>query len=207
MNGTSAGHTNRSVWFPIRTNAPTADSRTRLARRRASRVIARAAVGFGCCGVDDICAAAGLSKEQLLSPLQVEENTRPSRAARALVHRDRHVSSAATPYPRRSARARAPAYLDFRILMGRVPGVHLPRRDDGAETYDTNPAIRGRATTSISIQRVLEVARHRSRAKCVPDAPWTAESLALPQAVLQGACHPSRRRAAARASPKGPWTT
>lgn len=168
-------------------NAPTADSRTRLLDAALQVIRAR---GYSATRVDDICAAAGLSKGSFFHHFESKEAL--------AVEAARHWSTvtdaffAAAPYHRaEDPLERVLGYLDFRksILMGRVPEFTCLVGTMVQETYDTNPAIREACDRSIS-GHASEVARDiaLAREKYVPDAPWTAESLALhTQAVLQGA--------------------
>src|SRR5437773_12005095 len=82
-------------------------------------------------------------------------------------------------------------YVEFRIaiLQGSLPEFTCLLGTMVQETYDTHPDIRAACDTHISAHaaQVAEVIAEAKR-RYAPDAPWSAESLALHiQAVLQGA--------------------
>ena len=169
------------------TGDPDRDSRTRLLD--ASLRVIRTK-GYSATRIDDICAAAGLSKGSFFHHFSTKEHLGVEAAA--------YWSSmtgglfGAAPYHRHAdPLERVLGYLDFRkaILRGEVPEFTCLVGTMVQEVYETNPAIRAACERSI-VGHASEVAKDIALAKerYAPDALWTAESLALyTQAVLQGA--------------------
>lgn len=112
-------------------NAPTADSRTRLRLTDAALQVIRAR-GYSATRVDDICAAAGLSKGSFFHHFESKEQL--------AVEAARHWSTvtdaffAAAPYHSSDdPLQRVLGYIDFRQVHAHGDAeLHLPRRHDGA---------------------------------------------------------------------------
>jgi TetR/AcrR family transcriptional regulator, transcriptional repressor for nem operon len=146
--------------------------------------------GYGGATVDEICRAAGLSKGSFFHYF-------PDKEALAIAAAEHFSDGAAAlfaaaayrddPDPRervlrytdqRAALLRGD-FADFTCLLGTMV----------QETYATHPAIRDACDQHIRLH-ARDVAKDLEAAKraYAPDAPWTAESMALfTQAVIQGA--------------------
>lgn len=179
-------------------NDSPADSRTRLLNAALKVIRTR---GYSATRIDDICAEAGLSKGSFFHHFAGKEAL--------AVEAARHWSAvtdaffAAAPYHQSAdPLERVLGYIDFRrsILSGLVPEFTCLVGTMVQETYDSSPAIRDACEASISghaatVARDIQLARE----KYAPNAPWTAESLALhTQAVLQGAFILAKARGNAR---------
>ena len=148
------------------------------------------AKGYTATRIEDICEAAGLTKGSFFHHFRSKEELALAAADHFAAMADRVFASA--PY-REAADPldRLLGYIDFRseILQGELPDYTCLLGTMVQETYDTNPSIRAACEKNISAH-AADVARDVEEAKRLyaPDAPWTAESLALyTQAVIQGA--------------------
>jgi TetR/AcrR family transcriptional repressor of nem operon len=173
--------------YHIVTSQPRHDSRTKLLNA-ALKVIREK--GYAATRVDDICAAAGLTKGGFFHHFEGKEDL-----AVAAAHYWSEMTGAffaAAPYHRHADPLdRVLGYIDFRreILQGTVPEFTCLVGTMVQEAYDSNPAIRAACDASIS-GHAAEVEKDIAAAKKLhaPDAEWTPASLALhTQAVIQGA--------------------
>jgi TetR/AcrR family transcriptional repressor of nem operon len=146
--------------------------------------------GYAATTLDDICHAAGVTKGSFFHHFSSKEDL----ALAAAAHFDEKATAlfASAPYQDiADPRERLLGYIDFRMAMltGDLPDFTCLLGTMVQETYETHPAIRAACDTYIR-SHAAEVALHVAAAKerYAPDAPWSAESLALhTQAVLQGA--------------------
>lgn len=146
--------------------------------------------GFVAATVDDLCAAAGVSKGAFFHHFADKQALALAGAARFSdlacgLFADAPYRDIADP------RDRLLAYVAFRkaLLIGDLPDVTCYFGTLVQETYDTHPAIRAACDAGIRAH-ADDVARDIAAAKALyaPDADWAPESLALhTQAVLQGA--------------------
>lgn len=148
------------------------------------------AQGYSATTVDDICRAAGLTKGAFFHHFKSKEDLAVAAAQHFSEMAERLF--AAAPYREfEDPLDRLLGYIDFRaaILAGPVPEFTCLLGTMVQEAYDTHPAIRRACDTYIGVH-AAGVAEDIAAAKALyaPDAPWSAESLALyTQAVLQGA--------------------
>ena len=148
------------------------------------------AKGYTAATIDDVCAAAGLTKGSFFHHFKSKEDLALAAADHFSAMADGLFASA--PYRLlQDPLERLLAYVDFRasILQGELPDFTCLLGTMVQEVYDTNPSIRDACDRHIS-SHAAGVARDIAEAKKLyaPDAPWTPESLALfTQAVLQGA--------------------
>lgn len=146
--------------------------------------------GYGAATVDEICRAAGVSKGSFFHYFADKE----ALAIAAAQHfSDRAAASfGAAPYrDEPDPRERVLRYVDLRaaLLRGEFANFTCLLGTMVQETYATHPAIRAACDEHIRIH-ADDVAQDLDAAKCAyaPDAPWTAQSMALfTQAVIQGA--------------------
>jgi TetR/AcrR family transcriptional repressor of nem operon len=140
--------------------------------------------------VDEICAAAGLTKGSFFHHFKSKEDL----ALAAAEHFSTFAESvfAAAPYrilP--DPVSRLLGYVDFRkaILMGELPQFTCLLGTMVQETYETHPAIRAACDKYISAHAAtLEADVAAAITQHDIHADWTAKSLALyTQAVIQGA--------------------
>ena len=148
------------------------------------------AQGYAATTVDDICHAAGLTKGAFFHHFKSKEDLAVSAAGHFSAMAERLFGTApfralADPLDRFLG------YIDFRatIIDGPIPEFTCLLGTLVQEAYDTHPAIRRACDTYISAH-AAGLAEDIAAAKALyaPDAPWSADSLALyTQAVLQGA--------------------
>ena len=170
---------------PRKTNP--AETRTRLLDAAIHVIRAQ---GYAATTVDDICREAGLTKGSFFHHFQSKEEL----GVAAAEHFGRMAERLFGAAPYRALEdplERLLAYIDFRttILQGELPDYTCLLGTMVQEAYDTHPAIRAACEREISFH-AADVAQDVEEAKrrYAPDAPWSAESLALfTQAVLQGA--------------------
>lgn len=169
------------------TLSPRAGAKTRLLDA-ALRVIRTK--GYEASTVDDICRAAGVSKGSFFHHFTSKEDL----ALAAAVHFSDAADAlfgAASYRDADDARARLLGYIDMRtaLLTGDFTDFTCLLGTMVQETYATHPAIRT-ACDELIRHHTSDVARDVAEAKAAyaPDAPWSAESLALfTQATIQGA--------------------
>lgn len=167
--------------------APQPDTRTRLLDAALHVIRAQ---GYSAATVDDICRAAGLTKGAFFHHFKSKEDLAVAAAAHFSEMAERLFAGA--PYRELADPLdRVLGYIDFRnsILAGPIPEFTCLLGTMVQEAYGTHPAIRRACDTYIDVH-ATGVAQDIAAAKALyaPDAPWSAESLALhTQAVLQGA--------------------
>jgi TetR/AcrR family transcriptional regulator, transcriptional repressor for nem operon len=146
--------------------------------------------GYTATTVDDICAAASMTKGSFFhhfkgkEALAVESTRYWTQVTGQLF--------ASAPYQQvTDPRDRVLAYIDFRaqILQGNLPDFTCLLGTMVQETFETHPAIRDACWIGIDTHaQTINNDIVQARARYAPDADWTAESLAhYTQAALQGA--------------------
>jgi len=147
------------------------------------------AKGYAATHVEDICAAAGLTKGSFFHHFRSKEDL-AVQAAAYWSERTGGLFAQAPYHALEDPLDRFLGYLQFRkdLLRGPVAEFTCYAGTLVQETYDTHPALRSACEQSIS-SHAAEVAKDiaAARARYCPQAEWTAEGLALyTQAVLQG---------------------
>jgi TetR/AcrR family transcriptional regulator, transcriptional repressor for nem operon len=163
------------------------DSKTKLLD--AALVVIRAK-GYAATTVDDICAAAGLSKGSFFHHFKSKDDLAIA-AANYWSETTGALFEAAPYHAHPDPLDRVLGYIDFRrsILTGPVSEFSCLVGTMVQETFDTHPSIRDACERCISghaakVEADIAAAKRKRGLK----AKWTAESLALhTQAVLQGA--------------------
>jgi len=162
---------------------------TRIKLLDAARDVIRAK-GYAGSTVDDICAAAGVTKGSFFHHFKSKEEMVVAAA-------DQFEAMAATifgsaPYQAYSdPRDRVLGYVDFRasMLQGDISQFTCLLGTMVQEAYETHPEVRAACDRNMS-EHVAELTRDVEAAKQLyaPNAPWTAESVGyFMQAVVQGA--------------------
>lgn len=147
------------------------------------------AKGYAATTVDDLCAAAGVTKGSFFHHFKSKEEM----VLQAVAHWGDWTDGifATAPYAAAAdPRARVFGYLDFRrdLLDHEVPQFTCLMGTLVQETYATHPAVRaacdrGMSSHAAALTRDIEAARRLY----APDADWSAESVSyFIQAVLQG---------------------
>ena len=150
--------------------------------------------GYSATTIDDICAAAGVTKGSFFHHFSNKEEL----AIAATRHWNEVTGGlfASAPYQQvQDPRARILAYIDFRAqivqgaALGDLANVTCLLGTMVQETFDSHPAIRAACREGIEGHaRTLVPTIAEAKALYAPDADWSAESLALyTQAALQGA--------------------
>ncbi|MDP1753029.1 MAG: TetR/AcrR family transcriptional regulator [Reyranella sp.] len=147
------------------------------------------AKGYAATTVDDLCAAAGVTKGSFFHHFKSKEEM----VLQAVAHWGSWTDGifAAAPYAAADdPRDRVFGYLDFRrdLLDHTVPQFTCLMGTLVQETYDTHPAVRAACDRGMS-SHVAFLGRDIEAARLLyaPDAAWTAESVGyFIQAVLQG---------------------
>lgn len=147
------------------------------------------AKGYTATRVEDICAAAGLTKGSFFHHFKTKDDLAIAAAGRwtdvtGALFREADYHKPADPVDR------VLAYIEFRktLLRGSLAEYTCLLGTLIQEVYDTNPPIRIACEASISAHvATLTGDIEAARAEHAPGATWTAESLALHmQAVIQG---------------------
>jgi TetR/AcrR family transcriptional repressor of nem operon len=148
------------------------------------------AKGYEATTVDDICAAAALSKGSFFHHFKSKEDLALAAAEHFSTFAEGVFSSApyrVLPDPV----GRLLGYVEFRkaILMGELPQFTCLLGTMVQETYETHPSIRAACDKYITAHAATleaDIAEAMSRSAARPE--WTPRSLALyTQAVIQGA--------------------
>ena len=146
--------------------------------------------GYTATTVDDVCAAAGVTKGSFFHHFKGKEEL----ALAAIEYWNTVTGERFAEAPHRrlaDPRERVLGYLDLRaaLLDGALPDVTCLLGTMVQEGYETHPAIRDACRRGIEGHAgTIAADLAEAKAKYVPDADWDPDELALyTQAVLQGA--------------------
>ena len=161
-------------------------SRLRLLNAALAEIRAK---GYTATTVDDVCAAAGVTKGSFFHHFKGKEDL----AIAAAAHWNEVTGGLFASAPYRSLpdpRDRVLGYIDCRaaLLTGGLPDFTCLLGTMVQETFETHPAIRDACRQGIELHAAT-VAADLAEAKAMyaPQADWSPEGLALyTQAVLQG---------------------
>lgn len=162
------------------------ESKTRLLDAALYVIRAR---GYSATRVEDICAAAGLTKGSFFHHFKSKEELALAAAEHFSSMAGRLFASA--PYHELSDPLdRLLGYVDFRksLLLGELPEYTCLLGTMVQETYETHPAIGEACDRFIMLHaRIVEALVAEAMEKYPVEGQWTAVSLALyTQAVIQG---------------------
>ncbi|HEY0844665.1 MAG TPA: TetR/AcrR family transcriptional regulator [Noviherbaspirillum sp.] len=161
---------------------------TRTKLLDAARDVIRAK-GYSATTVDDICAAAGVTKGSFFHHFASKEEL----GVAAIGHFSAMAETLFASAPFQSLpdpRDRLLGYVDFRasLLQGDIAQYTCLIGTSVQEAYATHPAIRAACEQGLSAHVAeLEQDIEAARSRYAPEATWTAQSVAyFMQAVLQG---------------------
>ena len=163
------------------------ETRTRLLDAARDLIRAR---GYAGTTVDDICAAAGVTKGAFFHHFESKERLGVA-AIEAFGARAAAIFSAAPYAANPDPRERVLGYVDFRaaMLQGDIALYTCLMGATVQEVYNTHPDLRAACDHGMS-EHVADLTRdiEAAKARHAPDAPWSAESVGyFMQTVLQGA--------------------
>lgn len=146
--------------------------------------------GYGATRVEDICAAAGITKGSFFYHFESKEDL--ALAAAAYFDEKSRLFFEQAPYSKLvDPLERILGYIDFRktLIRGETHRFTCFAGTMVQDVFDTHPAIREACGSSIFGQaRTLEADIEAAMRQCPCEGHWTAKSLALHmQAVVQGA--------------------
>lgn len=162
-------------------------SKTRLLEASLQVIRAR---GYTATTIDDICAAAGVTKGSFFHHFKGKLEL----ALAAVEHWNTVTGDLFADAPYRQIadpRERLLAYIDFRaaLLQGEVSDFTCLLGTMVQETFDTHPRIREACNQGIALHaQVVAIDIAAAKSRYAPEAAWEPEDLAYyTQAVIQGA--------------------